>query len=273
MHLPAAGHFGLADDRNIIFRQACDDAGIAADARVDVDGHAPGVTFVFEARVKRALRFVVMLALGEVGFLPILLQSRGAHQIAPFHAVMELRASQGILRADFTDLRSGPITGRIGSANRIGIEAGAVADLSRAGAAVAEMQGNALVGMARNDPSRSAQASPFVAELDEIGEYPAVLAAAGADLIGQTQPLGSFWTDESSVVPGKLGQRLRQLLQPTVIGEAAVEKRRIGLKRNLQGVSRQVCALAGFRFRVSARLVSGFGCRVSEGMANALTTR
>ena len=230
VQLPAAGHFGLADHRNIVFRLACDDAGVAADAGVDVDGHAPGVTFVFEARIKRALGFVVMLALGEVGILAILLQSRGAHQIAPLHAVMELRAGQRILRAEFSDLRAGPIAGSTGGANPIGIEAGAVPDLSRAGAAVAEMQGDALVGMARNDPGRSSQASPFVAQLDEIGKYSAVLAAPGADLIGQTQPLGSFWTDESSVVPGKLGQRLRQLLQPTVVGEATVEKRRIGLE-------------------------------------------
>ena len=113
-----------------------------------------------------------------------------------------------ILRADFADLRSGPIARSIGGANPIGIEAGAVADLSRAGAAIAKMQGDAVVGMARNDPGRSSQAPPFVAELDEIGKYSSVLAASGADLIGQTQPLGSLGTDESSVVPGQLGQRL-----------------------------------------------------------------
>ena len=73
MHLPAAGHFGLADDRNIVFRLACDDAGVAADAGVDVDGHAPGVTFIFESRIKRALRFVMMLTLREVRLFAIFL--------------------------------------------------------------------------------------------------------------------------------------------------------------------------------------------------------
>ena len=73
MHLPAAGHFGFADDRNIVFRLAGDDAGVAADAGVHIDGHAPGVAFVFEARIKRAFRFVGMLALGEVRVFAILL--------------------------------------------------------------------------------------------------------------------------------------------------------------------------------------------------------
>ena len=73
MHLPAAGHFGFADYRNIVFRLAGNDAGVAADAGIHVDGHAPGVAFIFEAWIKRALGFVGMLALGEVRLFAILL--------------------------------------------------------------------------------------------------------------------------------------------------------------------------------------------------------
>src|SRR5215813_14304825 len=97
MHLPAAGHFGLADHGDTVFGLARDYTSVAANAGTHIDGHAPGVTFVFEARVKRAFRFVVMLALREVRVLPILLQSRSAHQIAAFHAVMELRAGEHVL--------------------------------------------------------------------------------------------------------------------------------------------------------------------------------
>src|SRR5262249_53904037 len=107
MHLPTAGHFSLADHRNTVFGLARDHTSIAADASAHIDGHAPGVTFVFEARVKRVFRFVVMFALREVRVLPILLQGRRAHQIAAFHAVMELCAGEHVLRANFADLYSG----------------------------------------------------------------------------------------------------------------------------------------------------------------------
>src|SRR5438093_379565 len=171
---------------------------------------------------------------------------------------MELRAGQRILRADFTNFHSGPIVGRIGGSDRIGIEAGAVSDLACARPAVAEMQRDTLVGMARNDPGRSSQGSPFVAQLDEVGKYPSMFSAPGADLVRQSQPLGSFRTDESSIIPGKLSQRFRQLLQPTVVGEAAVEKRRVGLKRNLEGVPRFCLGVSSFRWRAPRCRFSGF---------------
>jgi hypothetical protein len=41
MHLTAAHHLLLAHDRNVVLRLARHDAGIAADARVKIDRHAP----------------------------------------------------------------------------------------------------------------------------------------------------------------------------------------------------------------------------------------
>ena len=129
----------FADHRNIVFRLACDDASVAADAGVYVDGHAPGVTLIFVAGIQRAFRLVMAaFASDEVRVLPVLLNGRGANQIAAFHAVMKLRAGKRILGADFTDLHSGPIAGRICGSNRIGIEAGAVSDFPRTRAAVTQ---------------------------------------------------------------------------------------------------------------------------------------
>src|SRR4029077_7308022 len=102
-----------------------------------------------------------MLALNEVRVLSVLLDGCGAHQIAAFHAVMKLRAGKRILRADFTDLQTRAKTGRIRSSNGIRIEAGAVSDLPCARTPVAEMDGDALVGMPRKDPGWSLQGSPF----------------------------------------------------------------------------------------------------------------
>ena len=90
-------------------------------------------------------------------------------------------------------------------------------------------------------------------QFDNVGKHSTVLSARGADLVSQTDPLGGFGTYQGGIIPGNLGQRFRQFLQPTVVGEAAVEKRRIGLKRNLQGVLPSFrLAVWDFSFRVSS---------------------
>ncbi len=42
VHLPLVDHLLLADDRDVVLGHAGDDAGVAADAGVQVDAHAPG---------------------------------------------------------------------------------------------------------------------------------------------------------------------------------------------------------------------------------------
>src|SRR5205823_7840887 len=53
VHLPAAQHLVLADDRNIVLGLAADNARIAPDAGIDVDRHAPLVAFVLAIRIER----------------------------------------------------------------------------------------------------------------------------------------------------------------------------------------------------------------------------
>src|SRR5262245_53610981 len=159
---------------------------------------------------------------------------------------MELRAGEHILRAHLTDLHSSPIARGVCSPNGIGIEAGAGADLPCLRPAIAEMQRDALVRVAWHDPRRNSQGSPFVAKLDHVGKYSSVFSASRAHSIGQTEALGGFWTHESGIVPGKLGQGLRQFLQPTVVGKAAVEKSRVGLKSNLQEAASLRLGVSGF---------------------------
>src|SRR5262249_267430 len=258
MHLPTAGHFSLADHGNTVFGLARDHTSVATNAGAHIDGHAPGVTFVFEAGVERAFRLVVMLVLPQLRVLPMLLQGRRPHKIAPFHAGMELCAGKHILCPDFTDLHSGSKAGGVCSPNGIGIEAGAVTDLPCMRPAIAEMQCHALVCMAWHDPRRNSQGSPFVAKLDHVGKYSSVFSASRAHSIGQTEALGGFWTHESGIVPGKLDQGLRQLLQPTVVGKAAVEKSRVRLKSNFQGVPSLRLCVTGFGLDVFRCQVSGF---------------
>ena len=72
VHLAAAQHLVLADHRDVVLRLASDDARVAADAGVDVDGHAPLVAVVLVVRVqgqrlrRRLVSFVDRLRIADV---------------------------------------------------------------------------------------------------------------------------------------------------------------------------------------------------------------
>src|SRR5262249_22086881 len=127
-------------------------------------------------------------------------------------------------------------------------------------------QCDAIVRVTWHYPGWNSQGSPFVAELDNVGKYSSMFSTPCAHSIRQTEALGSFRTDESGVVPGKLGQGLRQLLQPTVVGKTAVEKSRVGLKSNFQRVRSFEFRVSSFRLRRTRCRVSGFrgGCRTAQ---------
>src|SRR5205814_9507015 len=61
-HLPAAQDLALADDGHIVLGLAGDLAGVAADATIEVDHHAPGV-FPIEGRVRDEWQLMRVLVL------------------------------------------------------------------------------------------------------------------------------------------------------------------------------------------------------------------
>ena len=86
-------HFGLADDRNVVFGLARHDARVAAIARVDVDRHAPLVTAAFACsavRMGHSEMHLVLIFLegGELG------SRHGANEIAAFHQMVILHAGE-----------------------------------------------------------------------------------------------------------------------------------------------------------------------------------
>src|SRR5271170_8101228 len=122
VHRAALHHLFLADHRNIIFGLAGDDAGVAAHALVQVHGQAPGVTFGFEAGIKReAFGGFFVRVFSEIRvFLPF--RERGdADQVAArgFHAfffhlmavlvnhILVLRHREIIFLAGLFDFQSG----------------------------------------------------------------------------------------------------------------------------------------------------------------------
>ena len=56
VHLAAARDLFLPYYRYVVFGDARDDAGTAADARVQINRHAPGVAVVLEFRIQRFFR-------------------------------------------------------------------------------------------------------------------------------------------------------------------------------------------------------------------------
>ena len=132
----------------------------------------------------------------------------GADDVAALERPVILRADQVVaspMARSFgrAEPRRGP------PAQQVGVEAGAVADAPGAGAAVADVDGDRVGGVAWGDPHRHPQHAAFVPDLDQV----AVL-----DL----ERLGRVRRDQRGVVPGQLGHRLGHFLQPAVVGEAAV---------------------------------------------------
>ena len=232
MHLPTAQDFLLTYHRAVIFGDASDDAGIAADARVDIDSHAPGVTFILESWIEtRFCFFVFFRLLSEVWVFAEFFERGAAQQLAPFHQMMELGASERLLFAGFANLQSDALPMTIRCANEIGVEASVRPNPAGTRATITEMDSNAVIRLPRQDPCGTAHSTAVITELDHVAVNRAMLAAGAADPSAQSQAIGGGWTYDNDVVPSQLGQRLGCFLKPAVIGKAAVQNRRIGTKQ------------------------------------------
>src|ERR1044071_1197848 len=122
--------------------------------------------------------------------------------------MVELRAGARVLRAGFAKAQSGAAPERRQTAQGVGVEAEVVADLTRAGAAVAQVNGRAIVGMAGHNPDRSAHAPAAVFDIDHIRVDRTVLTAGAADFVSDTELGRGTRADQYRVVPGEFRQRL-----------------------------------------------------------------
>src|SRR5207245_3718938 len=100
--------------------------------------------------------------------------------------------------------------------------------------AVPELNGDGIVGMTWGNPSRSAHTSAAVFQFHQIHPRLAVLAAMDSKRLFQSEPLGRDRADKNGVVPGQLAERLGHLLQPAVVGEAAIVHGGIGSEVDFQ---------------------------------------
>ena len=148
----------FADNGDVVFRLAGEHAVVAADAGVEVDGHAPGVGFFFIwiVRIEREVvgRFVFF---GEVRLFAIFGERGFADQgamaaVGRVHRLHALGGGEFVGGAGLFDCDPCGCPGGGGGAQSVGVEALGGADAAGAGTSVAERDGDGVVGMAGLNP-------------------------------------------------------------------------------------------------------------------------
>jgi len=81
-------------------------------------------------------------------------------------------------------------------------------------------EGQRRIGLAGQPPRRSGDFAVRERNVDDIRINLAVLAAAPGDVCANCSFSAVFGLISAAIVPGELGDRLWQFLQPAVIGEA-----------------------------------------------------
>src|SRR5579872_5472966 len=89
VHVAADHDFFFANHGDIIFRLASHHTAAAAGAGVQVDGHAPGVAFVFHRGIQRQ-RILFGAGLGELRIFAVVVQRRDANRFAILHSALRL---------------------------------------------------------------------------------------------------------------------------------------------------------------------------------------
>ena len=142
---------------------------------------------------------------------------------------MLLRGRQRIVVAGLHELEPAAEPRRIRGAQQEGVEllrrANRIADAAGAAAAVAEEHRDRLRRMPGDHEHRHAHGVAAIFQLDDV-------AFTQAALLGEPR------ADPRRRVPGDLGIRLRQFLQPAVVGEAAVPDGRIGPEDDFEAARR-----------------------------------
>src|SRR5438477_266320 len=133
-----------------------------------------------------------------------------------------LRLSAGQLAAlpGFADHDASDEPGGLARAELIRVGPDAVSHPAGLRPAVSQMKRERTWRVAGRDPHRYSQLPPGVLKLHNV---------AGTKL----QAVGQRGSDERSVMPGELRERLGKFLQPAVIGEAPVPQRGIGTEQDV----------------------------------------
>src|SRR5206468_4234337 len=107
VHLPAARYLDSAHNGYVVFSLARDHTGIATDAGVQVDRHAPGVPRTREPGIQRQIARRLGLA-RKAGIALIFRDRARPDQAAVLHAVVVLRAGRQMTYPRLAQDQAGP---------------------------------------------------------------------------------------------------------------------------------------------------------------------
>ena len=240
MHLPAARNLVFSHHRNVVLGLARHHAGITSDATIQVDGHAPGVAVVRVGRDRWKARFPRLPHGSKSGFL------RNSSSVAPRTNLRCRAATLSSSRSSpslpmmwwccvVTSWYVFPVFSSVGAADpgvfggrkQVGVEASARTHMPRAAPSVTQVQSEGIVGLAWRNPDGRFHRLPVPAQFHHIAVvHPQLPGARGADQRG--------------VVPGQLGERLGQFLQPAIVRETAIPDGGIGAQRRFRFLLRSL---------------------------------
>ena len=220
VQLAAAGNLVLAHERDVVLALAGQHAGAATRAGVEVDGHAPLVLALVDWDCLDIGQLFLMVAAAR-GLRRQVGERELANQVAALHRVVFLGRGQARPATGRRDLQAGGDIRRLGGTQGIGVVANVLADVAACGPAVAESHADRVIGLAGEQHGRNFQA-------------PAVKLQADHVAIDHAQLAGRLRAQQRGVAPGELGDRVRELLEPAVVGVAAVIDLGVALKDQLQ---------------------------------------
>src|SRR5581483_3752145 len=160
VHVPALVDLLLPDHRNVVLRHTSQNAGIASDACVVIDDHAPLVRLILVVipRVKRE-RAGWFFFDREPRILLVFLEGCFSHERARssrrLHRLLTLSRSQQISFAGFPQLRSRAEPGSSSGTQPVNIEPDSGSDATCSPPAVSQKHGYRIVGMTCLNPDRT----------------------------------------------------------------------------------------------------------------------
>jgi len=180
VHLATLARLLLAHQWNVVFRLTGNRAGVAANARVQINAHPPLITGIVAVFLPQRLQGRMLFHLGYgTGVLPVVGDSQFAHEGSALHTPVILRIGQRVGTTSRGERHSATHVRLQMRSQRVRIESDAVPHPSGSGAAVSERCHNGVIGLAGDDPN-AAKAS--------LSDLAGAIAAVDVRLWG---PVGS----------------------------------------------------------------------------------
>ncbi len=177
VHVPANRGFPFANHRDVVLRLASHYASAATRASIQIDGHAPGVAFIFHFGIERK-RILLRVGLRKLGIFwyssSVAAQAGSRPSVA-----LRLRGGQRPSLANSCELRD-PFRSTAFPEDESAIEPGARANAPSLSASVTQKRRHAIIRRAPASPTREQRSFvPLVFQFDGV-------------FVFDSQALGSF---------------------------------------------------------------------------------